>query len=155
MSTTDNFKMNFTRTMTVTSAKISSVFTDEVSSASTDTSHLQAVQRRYSAAPGISNVRYMWLFNCEKHEVSELISCESRRHRSLTGQNSIGNDLSTVAVPTGTAEADVIVAENGGRGYIYLYWGEVAKVSSMSGVERSPSKRAHLAGGPWHSESFS
>jgi hypothetical protein len=51
MSTTDNFKVNFTRTVTVTSAKISSVFTDEVSSASTDTSHLQAVQRRHSAAP--------------------------------------------------------------------------------------------------------
>jgi hypothetical protein len=51
MSTTDNFKVNFTRTVTVTSAKISSVFTDEVSSASTDTSHLQTVQRRHSAAP--------------------------------------------------------------------------------------------------------
>jgi hypothetical protein len=51
MSATGNFKVNFTRTMTVTSAKISSVFTDEVSSASADTSHLQAVQRRHSAAP--------------------------------------------------------------------------------------------------------
>jgi hypothetical protein len=51
MSTTDNFKVNFSRTVTVISAKISSVFTDEVSSASTGTSHLQTVQRQHSAAP--------------------------------------------------------------------------------------------------------
>jgi hypothetical protein len=51
MSTTDSFKVNFTRAVTVTSAKVPSVFTDEVSSASTDTSHLQAVQERHSAAP--------------------------------------------------------------------------------------------------------
>jgi hypothetical protein len=36
--------------MTVTSAKISSVLTDEVSSASTHTSQLQDVQRRHPAA---------------------------------------------------------------------------------------------------------
>jgi hypothetical protein len=51
MSTTDNFKVNFTRAVTVTSTKMSSVFIDEVSSASTNTTHLQAVQRRHSAAP--------------------------------------------------------------------------------------------------------
>jgi hypothetical protein len=46
-----NFKVNFTRTVTVTSGKISYVFTDEVSSASAGTSHLQAFQRQHSAAP--------------------------------------------------------------------------------------------------------
>jgi hypothetical protein len=64
MSTTGNFKVNFTRTMTVTSAKISSVFTDEVSSASTGTSHLQTVQRRHSAAP--------WRLECQVYVVLQL-----------------------------------------------------------------------------------
>jgi hypothetical protein len=50
MSTADNFKVNFTRDVTVTSAKMSSLFADEVPSASTDTSHLQTVQIRHSAA---------------------------------------------------------------------------------------------------------
>jgi hypothetical protein len=77
MSITGNIKVNFTRTMTVTSAKISSVFTDEVSSASTGTSRLQAVLRRHSPAPWHLECQVMWLFNVEKHEVSELLSCET------------------------------------------------------------------------------
>jgi hypothetical protein len=55
MSTVNNLKVNFTRTETVTSAKISSIFTDEVSPASTDTPHLQAVQRHSAAS---------WQFKC-------------------------------------------------------------------------------------------
>jgi hypothetical protein len=46
----------------------------------------------------------------------------------------------------------MIVAEN--VGYISSHWGEIDKISSMSGVEKSPSKRAHLAGGPWQSKSL-
>jgi hypothetical protein len=61
MSTTDNFKVKFKRAVTVTSAKISSVFTDEISSASTDTSHLQAIQRRRSVAS--------WHLKCQVYVV--------------------------------------------------------------------------------------
>jgi hypothetical protein len=64
MSTTGNFKVNFTRTMTVTSAKISYEFTDEVSSASTGTSQLRAVQRRHSAVP--------WHLECQVYVALQL-----------------------------------------------------------------------------------
>jgi hypothetical protein len=63
--------------MTLTSAK-TSVFTDEVSSASTGTSHLQAFQRRHSAAPWHLECQvYVALQLRERHEVLELISCET------------------------------------------------------------------------------
>jgi hypothetical protein len=94
MSTTDNFKVNFTRTVTVTSAKISSVFTDEVSSASTETSYLQAVQRRHSAAPWDLELLVYVALQLKKHEVSELISCETA---SITHWSEFCSELKTIS----------------------------------------------------------
>jgi hypothetical protein len=45
------FELIVTSTVTVTTEKIYSLFSDEVSSASTDTPNLHIVQTRHSAAP--------------------------------------------------------------------------------------------------------
>jgi hypothetical protein len=107
--------------VTVTSAKISSVFTDKVSSASTGTSHLQAVQRRHSAAP--------WQFECQVYMVFQL------REAWGVGIDQLWdgidrslvrilfravNDLLTVAVATGSRSKRLIVAENVGVHFFIL-----------------------------------
>jgi hypothetical protein len=46
------FELNIIRTLTVTTAKIYSAFTDEITSTSTDTPHSQTVQGRHSVTLG-------------------------------------------------------------------------------------------------------
>jgi hypothetical protein len=131
MPITDNFIVNFTRAVTVTSAKMSYVFTEQVSSARTNTSHLQIVQKRLSAAP--------WHLERQVYVVRILFR--------------VVNDLSTVAVATGNRSKRLIVAENV-RVIFFILGQSSQSYSSISGFERSPSKRVHLTGGPWYSESL-
>jgi hypothetical protein len=86
MSTTDSFKVNFTLTVTVTSVKIYSVFTDEVSSASINTPHLQTVQRRHSAAPWHLERRVS--VSLQRREAWG-VGHDQCQTASLTGQNSV------------------------------------------------------------------
>jgi hypothetical protein len=131
--------VNFTRTVTVTSAK----FTLYSPTRFLLPAQIRLIYKLFKDGilllRGISNV------------VAQL-RCHDQNRSLVRILLRVENDLSTVAVPTGSRSKRLIAAEN--VGYIFSYWGEVAKVSSMSGVERSPSKRAHLAGGPWHSESL-
>jgi hypothetical protein len=77
------FELNVMLTVTVTAAKMYSVFTNEVSSAGTDTPHSQTVQSRHSAAPWHLERQVSLAFNCVKH-MSDVISCKAA---SLSGQN--------------------------------------------------------------------
>jgi hypothetical protein len=117
MSTTNNFKVNFMQTVTVTSAKLYSVFTDEVFPASTDTPYLQTVQRRgcwggaeitdgvLTGDAAVRQKRLHVLFApfelCRSNDLKQCPNGPKRTDRLINGLNSLPIERASKHYPQG------------------------------------------------------